>query len=205
MNNFSTGGGGIDTSPRVEREVELASEPVGGRSRVTELSCYDLRGNWYLLLPRSSLGKLLLDTFEFLWTPFCTPTTHSWLNWADEDDWRGWDWLERKAKRHQMHKQDYIKIRPEAPGVRARTWFPSLPLLGTADSETGDPSQRTRVLFENHFEPTTLQAPPSCSLWHAGRGASIITQILHGYPFIDLHTEAGHTFALSGATKVWAN
>ena len=24
--------------------------------------------------------------------------THSWLNWVDEDDWRGWGWPERKAR-----------------------------------------------------------------------------------------------------------
>ena len=28
----------------------------------------------------------LLDLFNVLRTPFCTLTTHSWLNWVDEDD-----------------------------------------------------------------------------------------------------------------------
>ena len=37
-----------------------------------------------------------------------------WLNWIDEDDWWGWVWLERKARRHKMHQKDYIKIRPKA-------------------------------------------------------------------------------------------
>ena len=26
--------------------------------------------------------------------------THSWINWGDEDDWWGWGWLDRKARRH---------------------------------------------------------------------------------------------------------
>ena len=36
----------MDTTPRVEGgEVELASDPVGGRSRVTELPCFFGRGS----------------------------------------------------------------------------------------------------------------------------------------------------------------
>ena len=31
---------------------------------------------------------------------FFTLTTRSWLNWVNEDDWGGWGWLERKARRH---------------------------------------------------------------------------------------------------------
>ena len=30
---------------------------------------------------------------------FCALTIHSWLNRVDEDDWWGWGWLERKARR----------------------------------------------------------------------------------------------------------
>ena len=40
----------IDTSPRVEREVVLASEPVGGRSRVTELPCLALCCQWRIFM-----------------------------------------------------------------------------------------------------------------------------------------------------------
>ena len=38
-----------------------------------------------------------LDLLNVLRPPFCALTTHSWLNWVDEDDWWGWGWLERKA------------------------------------------------------------------------------------------------------------
>ena len=51
--------------------------------------------------------------------------THTWLNWVDEDDWWGWGWLERKARRHKIHQKDYIKIRHEAPGVRAKELDPN--------------------------------------------------------------------------------
>ena len=61
-----------------------------------------------------------LDLLNVLRPPFCT---HSWLNWVDEDDWWGWGWLKRKDTR-------YIKIRPEALGVRAKDFIQTLPLLG---------------------------------------------------------------------------
>ena len=46
------------------------------------------------------------------------------IKWVDEDDWWGWGWLERKARRDKIHQKDYIKIRPEAPGVWAKNLIP---------------------------------------------------------------------------------
>ena len=67
-----------------------------------------------------------LDLLNVLRPPFCTLATHSWLNWVNEDDWWGWGWLERKARR----QKDYIKIRPEAPGVGAKDWIPNFAIIG---------------------------------------------------------------------------
>ena len=66
-----------------------------------------------------------LSTIVALRPPFCTLTTYSWLNWVDEDDWWGWGWLERKARRHYLHQTDHIEIRPESPGVRAKDFIPT--------------------------------------------------------------------------------
>ena len=60
--------------------------------------------------------------------------THSWLSWVDEDDWCGWGWFEIKARKHYIHHKDYIKITPEAPGVRPRDWILNCTIIGTADS-----------------------------------------------------------------------
>ena len=58
--------------------------------------------------------------------------THSWLNWVDEDDWWGWGWLERKPEYIRYIKKitPYIKIWPEAPGVRAKDWIPNFAIIG---------------------------------------------------------------------------
>ena len=37
--------------------------------------------------------------------------THSWLYWVNEDDWWGWGWLERKARRH-INKRPVGQIAP---------------------------------------------------------------------------------------------
>ena len=45
----------------------------------------------------------------------------------------------RLARRHKTPQKDYIKIRPEAPGVRAKDLIPNFAIIGNcrADSVTG--------------------------------------------------------------------
>ena len=62
--------------------------------------------------------------------------THFRLNWVDEDDWGGWGWFERKARRHWIHEKDYIQIKPEAPGVWPKDSIATLPLLGLRTQES---------------------------------------------------------------------
>ena len=54
--------------------------------------------------------------------------THSWLNWVDEDDDEDEVGFERKARIHQIHQKDYIKIRPKAPGVWAKDLINLIPI-----------------------------------------------------------------------------
>ena len=58
------------------------------------------------------------DGFDFI---ECFTTTflraHSWLNWVDEDDDEDEVDLKEKPEDTRYIKKDYIKIRPEAPGV----------------------------------------------------------------------------------------
>ena len=42
--------------------------------------------------------RIILDLLNILRPPFCTLTTHCWLNWIDEHDWGGWGWLEGVGK-----------------------------------------------------------------------------------------------------------
>ena len=51
--------------------------------------------------------------------------TPSWLNWVDEDE------VDLKEK---PEDTGYIKIRPEAPAVRAKEFDPNFAIIGTADS-----------------------------------------------------------------------
>ena len=95
-------------------------------------SCY-----WSIMINIIMLYNLLLYTarielnlLNVLRPPFCTLTTHFWLNWVDEDDWWGWGWLERKARRHLIHRKYYIKIRPEALGVRTMDLIPNFAIIG---------------------------------------------------------------------------
>ena len=59
-----------------------------------------------------------------------TTTTHSWLYWVDEDDWWGWGWLERKARRHFVHQKDCMEIRFELRWVRAKDLMPNFAIIG---------------------------------------------------------------------------
>ena len=40
----------------------------------------------------------------------------------------------KKTQKTQIYQKDYIKIRPEAPGVQATGLDPNLAIIGTADS-----------------------------------------------------------------------
>ena len=77
--------------------------------------------------------------------------TNSWLNWVDEDDWRGWGWF-WKARRRTVR---YIQMRPEAPAMWENDFI--LNWSGTADSGMG------RVVTP----------------WRAIRGGEIHTQGCH--------------------------
>ena len=46
--------------------------------------------------------------------PFIRPPSRSRVHLCP---FRGWGWFERKARRHQIHQKDNIKMRSEAPGV----------------------------------------------------------------------------------------
>ena len=100
-------------------------------------------------------------------------------------------------------------MRPEAPGVWQRTWFPTFPLSGTADLGTGRVITPWRVLGRGEIHTQGHHLPQDCWLsknhlpvdcWltkdsiitehlhapllrNAGSGASIINQILHRNPF----------------------
>ena len=41
---------------------------------------------------------------------------------------------EKPEDRYMYIKKDYIKMRPEAPGVRAKDLIPNFAIIGTADS-----------------------------------------------------------------------
>ena len=94
-----------------------------------------------------------------------------------------------------------------------RTGFPTFPWSGTADSETGrvvipwrvlgwgeicwwygDLSPRTPCFVWGSFITDRSPSRPTKSPFTTCRwGVPIITQILHGYPLLDLLPEAGYT------------
>ena len=53
---------------------------------------------------------------------------HPWLNWVDEDD---------VGLKENPENPRYIKIRPEAPGVRAKDLIPNFPIIGDSGGGGG--------------------------------------------------------------------
>ena len=104
------------------------------------------------------MGHMDLDLLNVLRPPFCTLTTHSWLNWIGEDEVG----LKEKTRRHQIHQKDYIEIRPEAPEVRAKDLIPNFAVIGTA-SRLKAPTCSEGVKNPGHVAPTTrslILVPP---------------------------------------------
>ena len=99
-----------------------------------------------------------------------------------------------------------------APGVRAKNLIPNIAIIGNCrlGNRQGRHSlEGGEINTQAHYLPRDWhQSKDSRFVWgsfftehppgllqHAGWGVSIITQILHGYPLLDLLPEAGYIFS----------
>ena len=142
--------------------------------------------------------------------------THSWLNWVDEDDLMRMrlDWI-KSQKTLDTSKYNTSKWEPKHRECGQRTWFPTLPLLGAADSGMGRVVTPWRVLGRGEIHTQwmlVVLTPQSKDFFriiitdhHPGSTKSPFTTYrVRGVllprsstdtPLLDLCPEAEHTFA----------
>ena len=167
-------------------------------------------------------GQTDLDLLNVVRPHFCTLTTHSWLNWVDEDDWGGWGKMAWKRIQKTLDtSNEYIEIRPEAPGVWAKDLIPNFAIIGKCRLGNGAgsslPGGSGRGWNPNPGAPPTmrllvvLRPQPRDSWFFVGsfikdhppgpNKSPFMTCRVRGvyyYPdpprLLDLHPEAEHTF-----------
>ena len=159
-------------------------------------------GNWILGFIRcETLHKVIyFDVLNVLRPPFCTLTTHSWLNWVDEDE-VGWKksqkTLDTSKRLHQNKTRSTGSGGEELDSQLRHYWE-----LQTR-KRAGLKSIPSLTWYSSFIWGTFIMDHPQCPTKSPFRTCRvpIITQILHGTLLLGLRPEAGYTFAPIRSTK----